>query len=90
MHEFGITRINPRSGAPWSRVFRMARTPRCVEDNPEVEYVVVYLRSRVFRKFADAAIAKRILATMGVKLVSVKEEFGEGYVATPWKRSRTS
>lgn len=29
----------------------------------------------------DAAITKRILAGMGVKLISAKEDFGEGYMA---------
>ena len=53
---------------------------RYVEDNPQIGYVVIYMRSRAFRNFTDAAIAKRVLATMGVKLVSAKEEFGEGYM----------
>lgn len=54
---------------------------RYVEDNPRVGYVIIYMRSRAFRNYTDAAIAKRILAAMGVKLVSAKEEFGEGYMA---------
>jgi site-specific DNA recombinase len=54
---------------------------RYVEDHPEVRYVVIYMRSRIFRNQTDAAITKRILATMGVKLISAKEEFGEGYMA---------
>ncbi len=39
------------------------------------------MRSRAFRNYTDAAIAKRILAIMGIKLVSAKEEFGDGYMA---------
>ena len=39
------------------------------------------MRSRAFRNLADAAITKRILASMGVKLISAKEDFGEGYMA---------
>ena len=54
---------------------------RYVEANPQVGYVVIYMRSRAFRNYTDAAIAKRILATMGVKLISAKEEFGDGYMA---------
>jgi site-specific DNA recombinase len=54
---------------------------RYIEEHPEIGYVVIYTRSRVFRNIADAAISKRILANMGVKLISVKEEFGEGYLA---------
>ncbi len=52
-----------------------------IEENPEVGYVVIYMRSRIFRNQADAAITKRILAGMGVKLISAKEEFGDGYMA---------
>lgn len=54
---------------------------RYVEEHPEVSYVVIYMRSRVFRNQTDAAITKRILASMDVKLISAKEEFGEGYMA---------
>lgn len=52
-----------------------------VEEHSEVGYVIIYMRSRVFRNQTDAAITKRILASMDVKLVSAKEEFGEGYMA---------
>ena len=54
---------------------------RYVEEHPEISYVVIYMRSRAFRNLADAAITKRILASMGVKLISAKEDFGEGYMA---------
>lgn len=54
---------------------------RYVEEHPDVRYVVIYMRSRAFRNLADAAITKRILASMGVKLISAKEDFGEGYMA---------
>lgn len=52
-----------------------------VEEHPEVRYVVIYMRSRIFRNQTDAAITKRVLSNMGVKLISAKEEFGEGYMA---------
>lgn len=39
------------------------------------------MRSRAFRNFTDAAVTKRQLAEKGVTLVSVKEDFGEGYMA---------
>ncbi len=51
-----------------------------IADHPEVKYVIIYMRSRVFRNFIDAAITKRYLEERGVKLVSAKEEFGEGYM----------
>ncbi len=49
--------------------------------HPEVKYVFIYMRSRAFRNFTDAAITKRQLLEMGVKLVSAKEDFGEGIMA---------
>ena len=54
---------------------------RYLEEHPEVKYVVIYMRSRVFRNFTDAAITKRHLLEKGVRLISAKEEFGEGYMA---------
>lgn len=45
---------------------------------PAVDYVVVYMRSRAFRNYIDAGITKRQLQLMGTKLISVKEDFGEG------------
>lgn len=41
----------------------------------------LYIRSRVLRNFTDAAITKRQLLDKGVRLISPKEEFGEGYIA---------
>ena len=43
--------------------------------------MIIYMRSRAFRNFTDAAVTKRQLAEKGVTLVSVKEDFGEGYMA---------
>lgn len=54
---------------------------RYIDEHPEVRYVLIYMRSRVFRNFTDAAITKRQLLEKGVRLVSAKEEFGEGYMA---------
>jgi site-specific DNA recombinase len=44
----------------------------------KIDYVVVYMRSRAFRNHFDAAIVGRQLEQLGVRLVSVKEDFGEG------------
>ncbi len=54
---------------------------RYLDEHPEVKYVVIYMRSRVFRNFTDAAITKRELLEKGVRLMSAKEEFGDGYMA---------
>lgn len=49
-----------------------------VTDNPQIKYVIVYMRSRAFRNHIDAAIVGRQLEKLGVRLVSAKEDFGEG------------
>src|SRR5262249_54712130 len=49
-----------------------------LKEHPEIKYVFIYMRSRAFRNFTDAAITKRQLAEMGIKLVSAREDFGEG------------
>lgn len=53
---------------------------RFVDANPDVRYVVIYMRSRVFRNHLDAAITKRQLRDKGVELISAKENFGDGYM----------
>jgi site-specific DNA recombinase len=47
----------------------------------EVGYVIVYMRSRAFRNSIDAAITKRALSMLGVRIISCKEDFGVGPVA---------
>lgn len=46
----------------------------------DVDYVVIYMRSRAFRNYIDAAVVKQQLDLLGVKLISAKETFGEGYM----------
>ncbi len=53
---------------------------RFIENNPDVRYVVIYMRSRVFRNHLDAAITKRQLREKGITLVSARENFGDGYM----------
>ncbi len=52
-----------------------------LRDNPDVRYVIVYARSRAFRNYIDAAITKRLLDKLNVKLVSAREDFGDGVYA---------
>ncbi len=52
-----------------------------LEEHPEVNVVIVYMRSRAFRNLGDAVVTKRRLEAMGVKLVSAKEDFGDGIMA---------
>ena len=47
----------------------------------EIDYVIVYMRSRAFRNSIDAAITKRALSLFGIRIVSCKEDFGTGPVA---------
>ncbi len=52
-----------------------------LKHHPEIDYVIVYARSRAFRDFYDAAITGRMLEQLGVKLVSAREDFGDGIMA---------
>jgi site-specific DNA recombinase len=62
------------------RPFFKEMMKRIVEQR-DVDYVVIYMRSRVFRNYVEAAIVKRQLEQLGVKIISAKEDFGEGYMA---------
>jgi site-specific DNA recombinase len=52
-----------------------------LRENTDVRYVIVYARSRAFRNYIDAAITKRLLDKLNVKLVSAREDFGDGVYA---------
>jgi site-specific DNA recombinase len=52
-----------------------------LRENPDIRYVIVYARSRAFRNYIDAAITKRLLDKLNVKLVSAREDFGDGVYA---------
>jgi len=47
----------------------------------DVDYVIIYARSRAFRNYIDAGNTKMALAKLSVKLVSAKEDFGDGLMA---------
>src|SRR5579871_1807435 len=47
----------------------------------DVDYVIIYMRSRVFRNYIDAGITKQELEQYGVRIVSSKEDFGQGFIA---------
>ncbi len=49
-----------------------------LQEHPDIEYLIVYMRSRAFRNHFDAAILQVQLQKIGVRLVSAKEDFGEG------------
>ncbi|WP_280254886.1 recombinase family protein [Nocardia wallacei] len=49
-----------------------------LKTNPDIDYVIVYMRSRIFRNRYEAAIVDYQLKKMGIRLISAKEDFGEG------------
>lgn len=49
---------------------------RIVEQR-DVDYVIIYMRSRIFRNYIEAAIVKQQLQALGVRLISAKENFGD-------------
>lgn len=52
-----------------------------VHEHPNINYVIVYMRSRAFRNHFDAATVQVQLKKLGIRLVSAKEDFGEGPTA---------
>jgi site-specific DNA recombinase len=53
--------------------------------HPEIKYVFIYMRSRAFRNYIEAGLTELQLKEQGVKLISAKEEFGEGIMADAMK-----
>ena len=54
---------------------------RYVTEHRDIDYVIIYMRSRAFRNLGDAVLTKRQLEQLGTRLVSAKEDFGEGIMA---------
>ena len=52
-----------------------------IVEKRDVEYVIVYMRSRAFRNALDAMMTKYQLKQLGIRLISAKEDFGEGIYA---------
>lgn len=49
-----------------------------IKQHPGIKFVVTYNRARAFRNHFDAAIHDAQLAKLGVRLITVKDDFGEG------------
>jgi site-specific DNA recombinase len=49
-----------------------------IRDHPGIQYVITYNRARAFRNHFDAAIVQVQLKKLGVRLITVKDDFGEG------------
>ena len=52
-----------------------------LHEHDEVDLVIIYMRSRAFRNLGDAVMTKRALDKLGVRLVSAREDFGQGIMA---------
>ena len=50
-------------------------------ENPEINYVFVYARSRAFRNVEEAILTRQHLRALGVRIISTKEDFGESLEA---------
>lgn len=62
------------------REVRSENRRRKKRSQPLIRYVIVYLMSRAFRNALEELTIKAQLAKEGVKLVSAKENFGDGYL----------
>jgi len=56
-----------------------------LKQRPDIKYVFIYTRSRAFRNYLEAGVTEHQLNERGVKLVSAKEDFGEGIMADGMK-----
>lgn len=75
-----VTReTGPLDGRQWSG---LANEPGH-DTKRRLDYVIVYMMSRAFRNAHDELVTRMMLRKLGVTLVSAKENFGTGYLATP-------
>jgi site-specific DNA recombinase len=52
-----------------------------IKEQRDVDYVVIYMRSRIFHNYKEAVAVKSILEKLGVRIISAKENFGDGDMA---------
>lgn len=48
-----------------------------VTEIQDVDYVIIYVRSRIFRNYIEAGIVKSMFKKLGVKVISAKENFSD-------------
>ncbi|MGH3809361.1 MAG: recombinase family protein [Pseudonocardiaceae bacterium] len=51
---------------------------RRIKEQRDVDYVIIYMRSRIFRNYREAVAVKSELEKLGVRIISAKENFGDG------------
>jgi site-specific DNA recombinase len=56
-----------------------------ISEQRDADAVIIYMRSRAFRNYIDAANTEVALSKLSVKLVSSKEEFGDGAMGEAMK-----
>ncbi len=76
--ELGLTVVEEyvepgRSAKSIDRRPKFLAMMRRVKERGDVDAIVIYMRSRIFRNAADAALTRRELKQLGVSLVSVKD-----------------
>jgi len=49
-----------------------------IREQRDVDYVIIYMRSRIFRNYKEAVAVKTALEQLGVRIISAKENFGDG------------
>ncbi len=49
-----------------------------IKEQQDVDYVIIYMRSRIFRNYKEAVAVKTALEKLGVRIISAKENFGDG------------
>ena len=49
-----------------------------IKEQRDVDYVIIYMRSRIFRNYKEAVAVKTALEKLGVRIISAKENFGDG------------
>lgn len=49
-----------------------------IREQRDVDCVIIYMRSRIFRNYKEAVAVKTELEKLGVRIISAKENFGDG------------
>ena len=48
-----------------------------IKEQRDIDYVIIYMRSRIFRNYKEAVAVTATLESLGVKVISARENFGD-------------
>ncbi len=66
-----------KSGQSWEKRPEFKELIQRITEQRDVDYVIIYMGSRIFRNYKEAVAVTATLESLGVKVISARENFGD-------------